>query len=320
MCREITADQCPSVGLPVQPSAVISESSFYFSTTCAAGALAFMLGLHWRRNGGLGGIGYWTFAALLFAVSNLGLFIGHENQWPTLVLLARTTLAIAYGSLLLGAQGSVGLKPGIWTVVAVLGLNALLSATVLAGPDLYYVRVILSRLVWGGFCLLAYRILRQANHYFWDSAAAPAKILLYQGLYLLVRAAMIGYMWPMHGVVSPPWLVALDSTTAVIFDVMLFVGLLMTHHQLRSDELAATRIELQTVSGLLPICSWCQKVRDDEGYWHDLHAYLKHSAAGRITHGICHHCSDRMGGSEPPMAASPGSRPVCQPARPADKR
>jgi DNA-binding response OmpR family regulator len=47
---------------------------------------------------------------------------------------------------------------------------------------------------------------------------------------------------------------------------------------------------IKTLSGLLPICSWCKKIRDDAGYWQQLESYIgKHSSA-EFSHSICPEC------------------------------
>lgn len=59
-------------------------------------------------------------------------------------------------------------------------------------------------------------------------------------------------------------------------------------------ELQAALAEVQTLSGLLPICGWCKKIRDDGGYWNSVEGYLKERAAVEFTHGICPECSAKM--------------------------
>ncbi len=49
--------------------------------------------------------------------------------------------------------------------------------------------------------------------------------------------------------------------------------------------------ELKTVLGLLPICSFCKKVRDDRGYWNQLETYIEHRSDARFSHGICPQCA-----------------------------
>jgi ligand-binding sensor domain-containing protein len=52
--------------------------------------------------------------------------------------------------------------------------------------------------------------------------------------------------------------------------------------------------ELKVLSGLLPICAWCKKVRDDGGYWSKIEAYLSARTDAQFTHGICPDCNDKM--------------------------
>lgn len=59
-------------------------------------------------------------------------------------------------------------------------------------------------------------------------------------------------------------------------------------------ELKATRAKVKVLSGLLPICSNCKKIRDDKGYWNRIEAYIHdHSEAG-FTHGICPTCAKSL--------------------------
>ncbi|HAL57817.1 MAG TPA: hypothetical protein DCP63_15460 [Bacteroidetes bacterium] len=52
--------------------------------------------------------------------------------------------------------------------------------------------------------------------------------------------------------------------------------------------------ELKTLSGLLPICSNCKKVRDDKGYWTQIEAYIQQRSAARFSHGICPDCMEKL--------------------------
>jgi len=53
--------------------------------------------------------------------------------------------------------------------------------------------------------------------------------------------------------------------------------------------------EVRTLSGLLPICSWCHKVRDDKGYWEEVTAYLERKDGVQLSHGICPDCVRKQG-------------------------
>ncbi len=48
--------------------------------------------------------------------------------------------------------------------------------------------------------------------------------------------------------------------------------------------------EIKTLSGLLPICSHCQKIRDDKGFWHRVEKYISQHTEAQFTHGLCDDC------------------------------
>jgi PAS domain S-box-containing protein len=48
--------------------------------------------------------------------------------------------------------------------------------------------------------------------------------------------------------------------------------------------------EVKTLSGLLPICSHCKKIRDDKGYWNQLEEYVTKYSDAKFSHGICPDC------------------------------
>lgn len=47
---------------------------------------------------------------------------------------------------------------------------------------------------------------------------------------------------------------------------------------------------IKQLRGLLPICSWCKKVRDDQGYWKQVEKYVEENSEATFTHGICPDC------------------------------
>lgn len=56
--------------------------------------------------------------------------------------------------------------------------------------------------------------------------------------------------------------------------------------------------EINTLSGLIPICSSCKKIRDDEGYWNILETYIQKHSDALFSHSICPECSDKFYGDE----------------------
>ncbi|HEY8239854.1 MAG TPA: hypothetical protein VIH35_00325 [Kiritimatiellia bacterium] len=52
--------------------------------------------------------------------------------------------------------------------------------------------------------------------------------------------------------------------------------------------------EVKQLSGLLPICSSCKKVRDDAGYWRQIEVYIRNRAAVQFSHGLCPDCKAKL--------------------------
>lgn len=59
-------------------------------------------------------------------------------------------------------------------------------------------------------------------------------------------------------------------------------------------ELEQALVEVKALSGLLPICSQCKKIRDDQGYWSQIEHYIATHSAATFTHGICPDCADEL--------------------------
>lgn len=60
------------------------------------------------------------------------------------------------------------------------------------------------------------------------------------------------------------------------------------------SELKDALASIKTLKGLIPVCAWCRKVRDDRGYLRSLEAYIKEHTGAKITHGICPECMEKM--------------------------
>ncbi|MBN1812515.1 MAG: GAF domain-containing protein, partial [Anaerolineae bacterium] len=57
-----------------------------------------------------------------------------------------------------------------------------------------------------------------------------------------------------------------------------------------NQELKERISEIKTLRGILPICSFCKKIRDDEGYWQTVETYLREHSEAEFSHGLCLDC------------------------------
>ena len=62
----------------------------------------------------------------------------------------------------------------------------------------------------------------------------------------------------------------------------------------RVRELEAALSRVQQLQGLLPICCYCKKIRDDRNYWHQVESYIVDHASVKFSHGVCPDCSVKI--------------------------
>lgn len=73
------------------------------------------------------------------------------------------------------------------------------------------------------------------------------------------------------------------------------------------NELQTALANVKRLSGLVPICSSCKKIRDDKGYWNQLEAYLQENLQLNFTHGICPDCVQTLYPQKSKRATSQGN-------------
>jgi PAS domain S-box-containing protein len=93
------------------------------------------------------------------------------------------------------------------------------------------------------------------------------------------------------------WNAAPDSSQKVIYSVARDVTESKQAEEEREQlvrELRAALAEVKSLQAILPICSYCRKIRDDENYWHTVEDYISHHTTTLFSHGICPSCMATM--------------------------
>ena len=60
------------------------------------------------------------------------------------------------------------------------------------------------------------------------------------------------------------------------------------------EELQEALSEIKTLRGIIPICASCKKIRDDEGYWHQVEVYVHDHTEAEFSHGFCPECAKKL--------------------------
>lgn len=59
-------------------------------------------------------------------------------------------------------------------------------------------------------------------------------------------------------------------------------------------ELKTAQEDIQVLSGLIPICASCKKIRDDQGYWHQVETYISRRSRADFSHSLCPECTSTL--------------------------
>jgi hypothetical protein len=104
----------------------------------------------------------------------------------------------------------------------------------------------------------------------------------------ILVAALLPLMrlWFLH------WWQMPSSLAIQILDAGIDVAILVVTSVL-IDKVVRQERELQVLEGLLPICSFCKRIRDEEGRWRQLEGYISARSGARFSHTFCHECGSK---------------------------
>jgi len=90
---------------------------------------------------------------------------------------------------------------------------------------------------------------------------------------------------------APHSLTSADARILVRFALFLCLGLLICW---LGQKLHASQRNVKLLSGLLPICAWCKKVRDEKRQWQQLESYIHDHSEADFTHTLCPDCAREL--------------------------
>jgi integral membrane sensor domain MASE1 len=124
----------------------------------------------------------------------------------------------------------------------------------------------------------------------------PASVTVFTVTFLVLQLARDGQM-PLAMLGDGNLLMRAQGGIIVAAGSVLLLGSIVSERKrvaAERDELVArlqqALTEIKTLRGLIPICAWCHKVRDDAGFWKEIEHYLDEHTDATFSHGICPHC------------------------------
>jgi hypothetical protein len=270
------------------------ETVIYFTNTIICAIIAVLMTDAWLQSNQRVSLRYWMIAAWVMLVADI-LFAARPLM-PDMVgrILPTILVTVGHAALFIGtrvhAEQPTPQKLG-WALVAFHAIALVLFFTY--APESVWRRVTNS-LVWASIALLSYQGLRMSPPVYWRPLTAPAKVFLAHAGFHVFRL-LVSLVADSSGNSTFGAMVDIIGDLEVsFFMVALFVGLLLAHLQQRNEQLRIALTEVETLSGLLPICAWCKKVRDDDGYRKQVDEYFRQRSKIEFTHGMCSDCSDKF--------------------------
>jgi len=133
--------------------------------------------------------------------------------------------------------------------------------------------------------------------YFLPIAIAAWKLGLNSSYFISILSSIV---WFFSDISSHPYSSVLFAFWNTIMKLLSFLiiayftsklqFLLRKNPELSEDHLS----QVKTLSGLIPICASCKKIRDDKGEWQRIEEYIEERTKAEFTHGLCPECFDKL--------------------------
>jgi glucose-6-phosphate-specific signal transduction histidine kinase len=117
-----------------------------------------------------------------------------------------------------------------------------------------------------------------------------------------IAAIVSAVVWVSLDYMRAPFTNAVADAWNVTMKVGVFGSFAIVVARVKSDlleqmdlnrDLTAALDEVKQLSGLLPICAWCKKIRDEQGNWQNIETYVADHSEANFSHGICPECANQ---------------------------
>jgi len=255
--------------------------------------VAWVLTSVWLRRKTYPGFGAWALSGWCsFAGILLIFYRGRIPEFFTVILanlcLMGTALAIQWGLTIFSGSRPSRVRYGLF--LAILGI--LLMVFTFAHPSLQGRLIAISLAVsFVGF---------RSAHLCWKrlrlGSVNPLVVstLFFVGVFYLLRAVLTCLVPPpSNNYMVPSMAQAIALLVYLGAHTILAISLLVLNSQRLEEELQKSLDECRMLRGIIPICAYCKKIRDDEGAWGQVENYIRKHPDASFSHGICPECAQR---------------------------
>lgn len=137
---------------------------------------------------------------------------------------------------------------------------------------------------------LAHRLVKAGRAWRNLPEAVNFLTLVLFGLFGFVRA-LNSLLNPVVDLFDEGWTLSAFIIVLTLFSILNLVSCVFLNQERTNRDLLTALEEVKALSGLIPICAGCKKIRDDSGYWNQLEGYLAERTGARFSHGLCPDCA-----------------------------
>jgi len=242
------------------------------------------------------GFTQWATASIL---NSLGMaFLSMRDFFPDFitVVIANTLLIMANGFIAYGLEIFVGSTKRTWMFISfVLSVFVLFMYFTYYSPNVNARIVIISVMlsILNGYC--ACIILRYVPRFLNDKNMLLSTVFSIQAIWfafriistVLIEGPIIDFMKSS----------AVQGVSFIVFfggNIFIIIGLIILNFQRVEFDLLTAMKEVKILRGIIPICSSCKKIRNDEGIWNQIDVYIRDHSEAELSHSICPECMKKL--------------------------
>lgn len=275
-------------------SVFMSQETVVYTVNLIIGLiLAGVMSQHWRLQAGGLSLRYWIIAAWVLTFADLLFVLRGSIQLPLVRALPTIVVTAGHAMLLLAAQQVTGREPMRRVATSIVVLHALLLLFYIAVPTLSGWRTVTNGIIWGGLAMWAAAQLWESPNKLTHMLKVPAIVLAGQGGFHAMRITLATQAIGEPGSGLAPLVQMLGDLEVSLFMVSLFVSVLVAFLRQSNDDLRLALDNVRQLSSMLPVCAWCNKVRDEDGYWQRVEQYLATHKVS-VTHALCESCAEQQ--------------------------
>jgi hypothetical protein len=242
------------------------------------------------------GMGKWAMGT---AAASLGLvMIGFRDVIPDFLSVVVANTAIV-GFVVLATQGLLGFvgrkPPYALDAVVIAVMVAVLTLFFFVWPS-YSVRVVAICIVYAAYSARALVILRRdfrrlsLDRNWLLNVTFGLSVLWYVTRFVFT----VSFLKQSEGLSAGNGFQAVSTVLALGAVIAVTSGFVIASLQRMRQDLSQAESKVKVLSGLLPTCSNCHKVRDSDGRWINIEVYVHEHSEASFSHGLCEECAVRL--------------------------